>query len=279
MENKREKKTNVALIVIVTLIIGVAIGIGGVYAYNKILKDDKTEDNANKTSDKKDKEEKEEKPKIEKIDINNKLVKDNFGKLMKAAGHYAGAQSEYFTEKKLNNIDIPNYLVFATISASGLMKDKMTETEFEELVKQFFGEDYNYKHEEISGKMCAAYYYDSNDKKYYESRPGGCGGAAGPNIMMYTMTDAELEKDELRIYFKVIFPGKYDELNDKGNIKYYKDANHTEELTNLEYSTEEYQNGAPLNTESNIKQGATYKVTMKKYKDDIYSFVSSEPLK
>lgn len=273
MEEKELKKSNNLKGwqgVIIGLLIGILLTGFSIGIYDRyILKDSKTAE-----TDKEDKKDKYTQ-KAESLDVLSDIVQDNLEKYNKAAGHYGGALEEYFKEKRITNRDIDNTLVFATIATSGLMKPENTEEEFEEYVKQYYGDNYEYKHQEMSGKICAGYYYDSNDRKYHEGNHGGCGGAAGPHRFMYNVSQATLIDEELILTIRVLFPGKYEDKNEHGYLNYYSDAKHEKVIKDLDYTLPE---GVPYRTQSLFRKGGTYKFVMKKESGDNYSFVSSEPI-
>lgn len=269
-EKKNNKKLWIGLVI--GLVVGLSLSTIGMTIYT---------DNYKSTKNSTDKEEKldNNKNEVMTLDVLDDIVQNNFSRLMKASGYYGGTQAEYFKSNKISNTDIENTIAFATIAASGEMKDGMTEEQFEELIKQFFGEDYKYTHGPISGKMCAPFYYDEASKTYKSGKTEGCGGSAGPHNILTRITKAELIDKELTLSISVMFPGKYDDLTEYGYMKYYKDAAKTKELSKLEFIiAPSSDSSVPEMSDKNFKNAGKYKFVLKEEKDGVYSFVSCEPL-
>ena len=141
----------------------------------------------------------------------------------------------------------------------------------------YFGDDYVYQHFTYNG--CVSHVYNSKTN-VYEHVDTACGCTTGPNAFIkYKIFDAYYENDLLVLNVKVLFPGK--EYKEGEYHKYYSDASCTKEIVGLVYS--EVENGwllgaRPLDSDANYAKGGNYKVVLKKVRDDIYSFVSSEPV-
>ena len=272
MEENKNSKSKLLMGLVGGLIIGFAISTIGARVY---IDNYKSTTNVTTKEDKLDNNKKE----IEYLDVLDDIVQTNFNKLMEASGYYGGTQEEYFKSSKISNNDIQNTLAFATVAASGKMKDGMTEEEFEELLKEYFGDDYKYTHGPISGKMCAPFYYDEASKTYKAGKTEGCGGSSGPHYILTRITKAEKQDKELTLSISVMFPGKYDDLTDAGYMKYYKDAAKTKELTNLTFILAAHSDESiPKMSDTNFKNAGKYKFVLKEVKDGVYSFVSSEPI-
>lgn len=268
---KENEKTNKWIGIVITLVIGLLVGtVAGIFLNANFfpVKCPTTNTDNNGKNDKNYQEAKY-------LDILSDIVQDNFEKYNTASGNYGGALGNYFKENKITSKDIDNSLVYATIAASGQMKDGMTEAEFEELVKKYYGEDYKYTHQAISAKMCSGFQYDANDKKYHAGNPGGCGGASGPHRFLYNVSQAVLIDDELTLTVRVLFPGEYNDTDEHNNVRYYSDAKHEKVIKDIPYTTSE---GVPYRTQALFRKGGTYKFVMKKESGDNYSFVSSEPV-
>lgn len=263
--------TNKWIGIIITLVIGLSIGaVAGIFI-NANFFPVKCQTTNTDNLEKNDKHYQEAKY----LDVLSDVVQNNFEKFDKAAGNYGGALENYFKENKITAKDIDNSLVYATIAATGLMKDGMTEAEFEELVKKYYGEDYKYEHKQMTVKICAPFNYDESDKKYH-SVTTSCGGAAGPHHFLYSISQAVLIDDELTLTVRVLFPGEYDDTDEHNNVRYYSDAKHEKVIKDISYTTCEK---VPYRTQELFRKGGTYKFVMKKESGDNYSFVSSEPVK
>ena len=143
--------TNKWIGIIITLVIGLSIGaVAGIFI-NANFFSVKCQTTNTDNLEKNDKHYQEAKY----LDVLSDVVQNNFEKFDKAAGNYGGALENYFKENKITAKDIDNTLVYATISSSGLMKDGMTEAEFEELIKKYYGEEYKYEHKQMTSKICA----------------------------------------------------------------------------------------------------------------------------
>lgn len=87
-----------------------------------------------------------------------------------------------------------------------------------------------------------------------------------------------MNNDTLTIYVKALFPDNQ-ATNSEGFTKYYSDSEKTKEV-NLKFSVYDIEKSSaePDLSYENIKKAGTYKITMKKYNDNDYYFVSSEPV-
>lgn len=275
-ETKKENNLRKILIIVIIIVLIVVSVIGIILCKDFTNKNEKN-NQTNKTEQKNEKEEN----KVTVIDVNAEVVQKNLEKLMIVIGYYKGAQEEYFKSEKVTNTSLDNSFVFSTIATYNVLnKHEITESEFEEKVKEYFG-DYKYEHQDYSKKICSKYRYDSENKKYIDDNHPSCGGAGGPHHIVYKVTKAELDEDELILNIKVLFPGEYGDNDSNGYAKYYSDAARTNAVSGLTYgTTTDNKAYIPIETtDSNFEKGGAYKLIMKKYKDDIYSFVSSEPLK
>lgn len=87
-----------------------------------------------------------------------------------------------------------------------------------------------------------------------------------------------MNNDTLTIYVKALFPDNQ-ATNSEGFTKYYSDSEKTKEVK-LKFSCYDIERSSaePDSSYENIKKAGTYKITMKKYNDNDYYFVSSEPV-
>lgn len=274
----KQKKSKTALVVIITLIIGLALGVAGSYYYFEVMNNDKTNVNAEEQNTKNKDEEENNTVKYENLDVLSDIVQNNFNKFMRSANYFCGAQKEYFKATKVTSSNIDNTLAYGTVSAYFFdNKGNISADEFDKAVKMYFGKDYKYQHQDFT-KICTTHHYNATTNTYEYVEPA-CGGTCGPYSIEYRITKAELVDDKMILNIKVLFPGNDTDKDSNGYVKYYSDANLTKPVSDLYYSSGYGDKDVPI-TESdhNLAKGGNYKFVMQKYDDNNYSFVSSEPI-
>lgn len=267
---KRTKKSKIILVAIIMVIVGLLIGICGSYYYLEVYSKEKCVKPLEST--------KKTKVEIKNLDVLSNIVLDNFTKIMQATGRCDDIAREYFKSSKVTVSDLKKDLVFSVIDTSFINKEtSISATEYESKAKEYFGADYKYEHEDFSQKMCTNHRYNK-DTNSYDYVQTACGCTTGPNSsILYRISKAELSDNFMELTVKVLFPST--DFDNEGHAKYYSDVNRTKEIPGLWYHYSENPNDAEIiDNDDAYKKGGTYIVTMKKYKDDIYSFVSIEPI-
>lgn len=259
--------------VAVASIASLAIGIGGTYyymssTYEKNLKNQTTKESSNKTTSS-----------IKNLDIYSNIVQNNLTKYFKSIDCQDHSEL-YLNNKKVLAKDIPNLTAYQMVAMSTYEnKNNISETDWNKEIEKIFGKDYKYNPTSFDAKdLCTSHIYNS-DTKQYDYRETACGCTTGPNAFtLIYATKAEINNDILTIYLKALFPGR--EISTKGEYpKYYSDQARTKEVE-LDFITDingkEY--SEPIYSAANVQKGGSYKITMKKYNDNDYYFVSSEPV-
>ncbi len=260
--------------VAVASIASLAVGIGGTYYY--MSSNPVTQTKVTNETKKVDKEKNE---KITNLDVYSDIVQNNFNKYM-TFFNCQDPSSNYLKSTKVNNNDIPNQLAYHMVAMSTYSnKGSISESDWNKEIEKLFGKDYKYDPTSFDAKeMCTSHIYNSSTKQY-EYRETACGCATGPNASAKTyISKAEMNNDTLTIYVKALFPDNQ-ATNSEGFTKYYSDSEKTKEV-NLEFSVYDIEKSSaePDSSYENIKKAGTYKITMKKYDDNNYYFVSSEPV-
>lgn len=262
------------IIFLITIVLSLAVGIGGTYYY--MSSKDKE---ISKVDEATKKESKEENKAITNLDVYSDIVQNNFSKLLSNTDCKDLAK-EYLKETKVTSVDISNSIAYEIVAATtSENKNAISESEWKNEVAKLFGKDYKYDPTSFQdSNYCASHTYNSSTKQY-EYREEDCGCTTGPNafILQY-VTKAELEGDTLTIYLKALFPDN-SATSSTGYAKYYSDSAKTKEIfldfDNYIYDATESE---PVYSVSNIEKGGSYKIVMKKYQGNDYYFVSSEPI-
>ncbi len=271
MEDKR-KKRHTGLICFITLMAGLLIGMGGGYYYLEVYNKEKCQclkplEQTKNT-------------KVENLDVLDSLVLNNFTKMIQTIPRCDDIVSEYFKSSKVTVSDLNKDIIFSIIDTNFMnQQTAVAAAEYESKAKEYFGADYKYEHEDFSQTMCTSHKYNK-DTNSYEYVQTACGCTTGPNSrILYRISKAELVDNFMELTVKVLFPGGPNNLDNEGHVKYYSDVNTTKEIPGLVYHSSENPNDAQIiDNDDAYKKGGTYIATMKKYKDDIYSFVSIEPI-
>lgn len=272
-EGKGNKGLKIAVVILIILLLALASYV----AYDKLFYRYLTNVTPNEEKKANDQEKKESKV-VESLDVLSDVVQNNFNKLMHAANYFCGTQGEYFKDLKLTTKDIDNTLVYATVSNAFFdNKNNVSEDEMNEVIKEYFGPDYKFEHQEYTSKICTNHHYNSSTRTYEYVEPA-CGGVCGPYNIQYKISKAELNGDDIILNVKVLFPGDDKDLDSNNHVKYYSDYKLTKNVSNLDYEWYQPDNNPPVYSDSNLAKGGNYKFVMRKYKDDIYYFVSSEPI-
>lgn len=274
---RKQKKSKTALVAIITLIAGLALGVGGSYYYFEVMSDDKTNVKTEEKNTKNKDTEENKTVKYENLDVLSDIVQNNFNKFMRSASLNCGVQKEYFKATKVTSSNIDNTLAYSTVSTYFFdNKGNISADEFDKVVKMYFGKDYKYQHQDQ--KICTNHHYNATTNTYEYIEPV-CGGICGPHNIEYKITKAELVDDKMILNIKVLFPGNDTDRDSNGYVKYYSDVNLTKPVSDLYYISGYGDKDAPI-TESdyNLAKGGNYKFVMQKYDDNNYSFVSSEPI-
>ena len=261
--------------VAVASIASLAVGIGGTYYY--MSSNPVTQTKVTNETKKVDKEKNE---KLTNLDVYSDIVQNNFNKYMKTY-ECQDSSKYYMKSKKINNNDIPNKFAYNLVAMSTFSnKGSISESDWNKEIEKLFGKDYKYDPTSFDAKeMCTSHIYNSSTKQY-EYREIGCGCTHGPNSFTKTyISKAEMNNDTLTIYVKALFPNN-EVTNNDGYVKYFSDSELTKEveLEYLMYDSNDKYGAEPKDSYENIKKAGTYKITMKKYNDNDYYFVSSEPV-
>lgn len=263
------------IIFLITIVLSLAVGIGGTYYY--MSSKDKE---ISKVDEATKKESKEENKAITNLDVYSDIVQNNLSKLLRSNTDCKDLAKEYLKETKVTSVDISNSIAYEIVAATtSENKNAISESEWKNEVAKLFGKDYKYDPTSFQdSNYCTSHTYNSSTKQY-EYRETACGCTTGPNafILQY-VTKAELEGDTLTIYLKALFPDN-SATSSTGYSKYYSDSAKTKEIfldfDNYIYDTTESE---PVYSVSNIEKGGSYKIVMKKYQGNDYYFISSEPI-
>lgn len=261
------------IVIFLTIILSLAVGIGGTYyymssTYEKNLKSQTTKESSNKKTSS-----------IKNLDIYSDVVQNNLTRYF-ASYNCQDHSEQYLNSKKVLANDIPNLTAYQMVVMSNYQnKNNISEADWNKEIEKIFGKDYKYDPTSFDAKdLCTSHIYNSETKQY-DYRETACGCTTGPNTFakIYA-TKAELINDELTVYIKVLFPGK--EVQTTGEYpKYYSDQARTKEIE-LDFITDinGKENSEPMYSVANVQKGGSYKITMKKYDNNNYYFVSSEPI-
>lgn len=268
---RKEKRANISKSLI--LLLSMALILALIYiAYDKgfIPKPDTSnsdvvfEDDKNKNSDKD-----ENVDLVTKLEINDAIVIDTDRKINNAVGH-CGVW-EYYTDSKVSVNMLKNELVYeiAVLNAEDMFgKMNLTEEQFSKVVSSIFGKNYNYNHVQYSDK-CAKFIYNWNTKSYDYQNELACGWTCGVGNFK-KIIGAYKDDKTLTIEVGVLFAEASDDT-----IKYYKDYNHTEEVTGLSFMAND--SLVLADTEDNARKGTKYKMVFN-LEDGNYVYSYTEPV-
>lgn len=263
-ENKNiELKIFIGIVFVLCIAVGVLFGLigGGFFKETDVL--EKSENN----------EEKNNGAKIKISDL--EFVSKQLEKFMIAMGDCGDVAANYFTTKKVVAADISNELALKTVAfAFYEQSGSVSADDFSKKVKEYFGSDYVYQHFTYNNCINHVYNSASNLYEYVET---ACGCTSAPNTFIkYDVSEAYSQGDLLVLNVRTLFPGSEFKVGEYH--KYYSDAARTNQV-GLIYSEDIYvEEAQPLDVEENFAAGGNYKVVLKKVTDDMYSFVSSEPV-
>lgn len=270
-EKKKSKKKHTGLVIVLVLLIGILVGGGSIYYYFEIL---------NNSTEKCVKEENKTNVKSKVLDVYSSVVQDNFSKFMTITDCQDPGKV-FFKNSEVVSSDIDN-ITAITLAEPEFYEKKgdITKDEYENTIKEYFGKDYKYSYPENIKEACLSHVFDKQSNTYKQHETA-CGCTTGPNMRMLTrIASAELRGNELILTVKVLFPST--EVNSKGYIKYFSDADHKNAIEDIEYTSNGYSEIPseyyPVDVDSTYAKGGTYKFVMKKYEGDKYSFVSSKPV-
>lgn len=178
-----------------------------------------------------------------------------------AGGEDCNSIEEFANDKRVEAKDVSQLRAFYAAEADEFYNnDKKTISldEFTAAVKELFGDDYEFKPEEIDfDKVCSNYKYESSSKKFVKNKKT-CKISCDSNSTSYKLVKVVEEYGKYTIDVKVLFGSK------DGSSNYYSDFNRENAVEktwlydNLDYS-----------------KGATYRFVFES-KGSNYYFTSSE---
>lgn len=261
------------IIIFLTIILSLAVGIGGTYyymssTYERNLKSQTPKESSNKKTST-----------IKNLDIYSDIVQNNYTRYFKSFD-CQDISDQYLNNKKVLANDIPNLTAYKIVAMSTYEnKNNISEEDWNKEIEKIFGKDYKYNPTSFDASgLCTSHIYNSETKQY-DYRETACGCTTGPNAFpLIYASKAEIKDDILTIYLKALFPGRKEQVTGE-YPKYYSDQERTKEVElEFMYGENGKEYSEPMYSPSNVQKGGNYKITMKKYDDNNYYFVSSEPI-
>ncbi len=220
MEEK--KKSNIGLIIFITLIIGLLIGVGEDYYIR--LKNQKNQKISNQVENVKKETSKKEDTKN--LDIYSDQVQDLYNQLS-----YDSCDASTIKMYKENNVsleELQKYSVYLGLNKYLEKNNKkinevksFTYDELNNNAKEIFGKKFNMEVNENT--WICNFKYDSATKTFVTDPNGGCGCTSGPEGPEFTLYKATATGDTIQLYEAVVF-GK---LENNSYNTYYTDSNYT----------------------------------------------------
>ena len=264
------------ILIAVTAVASLAVGIGGTYYYMNSNNSSTTA----KVSSKTNKEENKKTTSLVNLDVYSDLVNNNLNKLMDYYNDCVDTSGTYLKSQKISNNDIDNSIAYRIVAKKlDANKNAISEADWNKEIENLFGQDYKYNQTSFNtSEFCTSHVYNQSTKQY-DLREPECGCTSGPNnFTKIYITKAELQGDTMSIYLKALFPDRSFSKNSEGYVKYYSDPERTKEI-NLDFEFgDEKDFLEPMYSVKNVLKGGSFKITMKKYDNDNYYFVSSEPI-
>lgn len=251
-------------------ILMLVIGFGGAY----LLFDHGTTVNTTKNN------EKEENATIEtkNLDVYSDEVVNTLDSIRLGSGGCDGTSSfkAYFKNSKVTSENVDQLWAYIAISSYfGESKESISTDEWNNIAKKLYGDKFAFDTSVAEkSKYCTHHYYDMATGKY-EYQETACGCTSGPfSYPTYTVSKAEITGDKLTLNIKTLFPNQ-NALDSEGRVKYYKDSNLTQEISDLQYSYNGIYSLAAVSG-TNFSKAGNYKFEFEKNSDESYHFVSSE---
>lgn len=205
---------------------------------------------------------------VVKLEVNDNIVTDTYNRVTRSTKE-CGVW-EYFKDTRVSANALKNEFVYevAVVNAEDMFgKMNLTEEQFSKVVSNIFGKSYNYNHVQYTGK-CARFIYNWNTKSYDYQSELACGGTCAVTDFK-KVVGAYKEDNKLTIEVGVLFVDY-----NNGDIKYYKDYNHTTGVTGLAFtSTDSF---VLADTEENARKGTIYDMVFE-LEDGNYVYRYTEP--